>query len=624
LQVKSSALAGLRLVRAPVKRSRRSSSALTASRTWKRTVRPRRATSPMWNYSMATRPGNVFAFYAGARNWQAPAFNKMAQLADFLQARIGKNRPFTQVTPIAGDFMARIKARKLSRWLDQQYHDLKLWAELELAFLDAMYYGTGIIKIHEGLDGKIAKTRVYQGEFLVNEEEATYITPPALIHRVFAHRQELLDRYGRTDEAVSAIKSAPSVHPGFYFGAEALNTTDVVAFVEGYAAPRILIDGKTGEVKKQPRDGRHILAVGNYPISIEGWERPSTGAFAFLRFKQLSSGFFGQGLAEQLLTLQRELNRIKSARWESNRRLAWPRVLIEMASKVNPEQLADKAGGVVKYAGTPPQFVFPPFDSDSQERYEQNTIKQMSERAGVSDMAAQGSKQPGLSSGLAIEKFQVVEDARHADLGQRQEDFVTEVSELLVYEGERLRPDVKVPGRRVTEIKWKDIDLKRDSYFLRAFPMSSLPQTIGGKQQIISTWFANQQITRETKMRLEQTYDLANYEDLATASQDSIELALDDMLEHGKFVPPEPFFDTKLAVEMSQSRYLLEKIRETPRDRLDLILRYLAQLEDQAGQTQPENPAPPYGIAPPGAAPAALSPPQVSPEMGAPPVPPPQ
>ena len=99
-----------------------------------------RPVNPAYNYSMVARPSTVTAVY-GRALFKAPVFNAMAQCDDVLANRVYKSRPFIQVCPIACDFGARVKAKKLTRWMDAAFYDLDIWPVVELCGQDSRTYG---------------------------------------------------------------------------------------------------------------------------------------------------------------------------------------------------------------------------------------------------------------------------------------------------------------------------------------------------------------------------------------------------------------------------------------------------------------------------------------------------
>jgi hypothetical protein len=562
-----------------------------------------RELSAVYSYSMARRPGNLVRTYSAAE-WKAPSFNVIATCADVYSARVWKNRPFIQVIPIAGDFKARVRSKKLSRFADAVFDETKFWPQVEMAGIDCMTTGDAFFKVREGIGadgGKIAIDRILADEILVNEEEAQYGNPRSMIQRVFMHREELYYKYGRSKEEKNAIERAPSAYPGFYYGSD-LNYRDIVPLVEGWRLPG---------ADKSTEDGRKLLSVGDCTLDDRKYKKHGF-PFARLQFKPMSVGYFGQGLAEQLLPIQAEINRIDDGIWESMRRMAWPRVVVDTNSKVNENSLAGKAGGIVKWtsggSAQAPEFVTPAIMAPEIYQNRDQWIQKGFKRARISESAASGEKPQGLNSGAAIMAWSTLDDSAHADLGQRLEDCVTDVANLVFDLAEDVKPRVRVPGRTVQEIDWDDAKMARNAYASRAFPMSRLPQLPAARLQQVADWYADGIIDKSTKLRLEQVPDTEGYADLFTAAEDNVHMCVDKIIEEGSegYEPPEPYQDLKRAIQIGQSRWLQERDRDTPQDRLDLLLTWIMQCQELMEQG---NPPPAIGIQapelPPGVAPAA-------------------
>lgn len=533
-----------------------------------------RAVNPGFNYSMVSRPSSVSAAY-GRSVWRPPSLNAMAQCDDVLANRVYKSRPFISVCPIAGDFSARVKSKKLTRWLDAAFYDLDIWNVVELCGQDSRMYGTAYVKVDVGSDKMPRLTRICDDEVLLDETECSVSDEPRTFgYRVFVSRDEIMAQFGDTPEAIEAINAAPSANLGFYFGSD-LDVSDVIVLLEAW------------HLGVMDKPGRHVLAVGNYALTDEKYKADHF-PIAKLVYKKLSSGWRGQGLAEQVLPLQRALERVGAAFDENIQRVGWPRVGIESGSNVNEAALAAKSAGTFKYTQTLPQFINPQAITADQFAYQRTLIQQIRERVGISDQAASGVKTPGLNSGLAIERQAQIDDGRHVELSLHLEDFVRDIGVLLIEAAEICKPSVTLPGRRAQQIKWSDVNMAKSSYWLRPFPMSSLPQSIAGRTEIIEQWAAQGRISKATQNRLEQVPDIDGYLDLVNAAAESVEAALDRMIEEGDYEPPTPFADLQDQIAMAQSRYLFEKDQgDTPRDRLDLILQYIAAtqelIEDAAG-----------------------------------------
>jgi hypothetical protein len=78
-----------------------------------------------------------------------------------------------------------------------------------------------------------------------------------------------------------------------------------------------------------------------------------------------------------------------------------------------------------------------------------------------------------------------------------------------------------------------------------------------------------------------------------TAASDIVDMFISEMLDKGVYQSPEPYMDLSLAVQKTQSAYLVARINKAPDDRLRLLVRFmqevmelLASMEMAANQEQ--------------------------------------
>ena len=593
-----------------------------------------------FNFSSTARPSDLTRLW-GRATFSTPKYNLLAQCSDSLHARVFSHRPFLFVCPIDGDFKARVKSKKLTRFIDACFFDLKLWPIIEQMGADCRTWGSAFLKVDVSQDKKrIEVTRLLRDEVVIDDNELNAGSEPMHMGiRLFVNRDVILSRYKDDPAAKAAIMRAPKSSNGCYLGSD-LDTTDVIVIREAWAR-------KVGDVP-----GRHVLSVGNFAFVDEPYEKDHF-PIARLVFNDLNVGYFGQGMPEMVLGLVRSLDFQLAAIDENHRRASWPRIGIESGSNVNPSALGDTSNGIYHFAaGKPPKFDFPKAANAEQYGYVQQLIGMIKERFRLNDQVVSG-KRPKFTSGAAIEKEDQVNDEAHVDLFQHLEDCIEQIGILLVEAAEICHPVVRLPGRRVQEIAWNDVQIAKSSYWLRVFKLSQLSQSGAEKQAQIDRWFAEGVISKATKMRLEQVPDIDGYQNLANASLDFVEWSLDKIVEDGDYDPPEPWIDLQAASEIAQSRYLLEKMYQTPRDRLDKILQWMAQvqemIEDASGPPAPPPGAPglpagpgapialppmptpgaaPFGVQPPGGVPLNLAgkpapqaPFPIGPEAAAPPPP---
>lgn len=567
-----------------------------------------------YNYASTSRPASANVYSRAV--FETPRYNVLRQCGDALANRVYKDRPILKVCPIDGDFKARVKSKKLTRFLDASFFDLKLWPIIEQCGEDSRIWGSSFLKVDAGINGEITVTRILQDEVVIDDNECNAGEPQRLGIRVFVTKGEMLERYAGNAEAEDAIRRAPKSTNGYYFGGD-LDTTDVIVLREAWA----LRPSKKGK-------GRHLLSVGDYAFIDEDYNRDHF-PIAKLLFKSMSTGWFGMGMPEMVLGLQREVDRLLAAIWENMRRAAWPRIGLSTGSNVNEAALADKSNGIYKYTGTAPKFDFPEAMSPDQFNYLTSIIQRIKETFRLNDQMSQGQK-PKYTSGKAIVEQNEQDDAAHIDLSLHLEDFCLDIGYLIIEAAQVCKPKVMLPGRKIQQINWNDVEIAENSYSLRAFSVGRLSGSYAEKQQEIADWYAEGQISRADKMRLEQVPDLDGYQDLANASLDYIEMVLDLIVDDGEYTPAEPWIDLQAALQTTQARYLQEKMQKTPQDRLDLLLQFMAQLQELQADAMP-TPAP--GPAPLGASPAgfglqaptgpapAPSPFPLSPAMAPPPAP---
>jgi hypothetical protein len=260
----------------------------------------------------------------------------------------------------------------------------------------------------------------------------------------------------------------------------------------------------------------------------------------------------------------------------------------------------------------------------------QNLKSAAFEQLGVSQLSASAQKPAGLNSGKALREYNDIESDRFMTIGQAYERFFLELARLTVdcakdiYTREG-KYEVKVPGKKFIEtIDWKDIDLEEDEYFLKIFPVSSLPNDPAGRLQTVQEYVQAGFITPRTARRLLDFPDLEAVEDLESAKEDYLHKILEKMVDADLedenadiseiYTGPEMAYDDiQLARELALEYYQQGKLNNMPEANLELLRNFLSALNAPLlGQPQagPGAPMPGTGPGLPGAAPQAAPMPQ--------------
>ena len=307
--------------------------------------------------------------------------------------------------------------------------------------------------------------------------------------------------------------------------------------------------------------------------------------------------------------------------------LATPKVFIETGSKISKAHINNEVWGVIEYTGTKPDFHVPRTTTGEVFSHLDRLFGRAYEVAGISEMAAQAKKPAGLDSGVAIREFSDIQSERFMLVAQAYENlFLTAARQMIdiardIEEQGNTYEVISHGDKYIERIKWKDIDLEEDQYVMQIYPTSLLSSTPAAKLQTIQE-MAQTGLLNPTEARALLDYpDLEAVNQLATAFIDDVDLLIEEMIEKGRYHPPETFSNLEFAIQRVQSAYLRAKIDKVPEERLELLRRYMddairvIQTQQMAQQAQQQAMAPEGAPAPAGGAPAPGAPPM----EGAPP-----
>lgn len=531
-------------------------------------------------YGMARRPSTFSQFYH-QYNFQPPSYNVIATCADVYVNRLLRHEVHVAYVPDRGDFTQRQNAKYIEQWVESAFEATGFWNAFKLMGIDGLCYGSGVLKPRIGLDGKIGVDRVHPDELLYENEDDD--KPRECIQRVWANKEDLLARYGKDPKAKEAIEKAQSAFPAFYFGNGVLDCDDIIPLLEGWRL-RYTDD----------KPGRHALVIGNYCLEDDTYKEDD---FPWVKwdFHQLPSGIWGQGISEILLRLNEEIDRLMGAINENQRRVGWPKWLVENNSAVNPAALGDSSGAVVTYQQTKPEQVAPPTTAPDIFEHLKWLIQVAMTRVHISENAVKGEQPKALQSAVALTKWAQIDDANFAEMGQRLEKFVVDCAYKYIKLAKKCNPDFKLAGRDKQLIKWSDISTILDSNVgLQGFAMSRLPQDIAGRQQLLDSMMANGTISKTIHTKWSQIPDTDGLLDRLNAPQDTVDKMIQKIIAKAEYVPPLPFMDLNYAQQTVEATYCQEYDMDTPQDVLDLLLQWRASVvEMNAEKNTPSAPTMP-------------------------------
>lgn len=470
-----------------------------------------------------------------------PTFNLIQSAVDTLVSRISQNRPTPVFLTDNGDYKQRNLSKKLNGFIQGEFYQTKAYELGTIALRDALVEGTGVIHTFETPDNKVGLERVLLTELLVDPNEAMYGEPRQLYRIKLIDRDVLLANFPKLK---SKIEMAAKAYPDN--SADSSKTvSDLVMVVEGWH----LRSGKNA------KDGRHTLACSTGSLVAEEYTKDRF-PFTFLHYSPRLLGFWAQGIAEQLMGTQMELNSILHTISRAIKLVGVPRVFQEEGSKVVSAHHNNEVGVIVKFRGVKPSYEVAPCNAPELYAERDKLIQYGYQQCGVSALQASSQKPQGLDSGEAIRSYDDISTDRFAALSRRYDNMFIELAYQIIdhakdiAEREGSYQTVYPNKNGIKQIDLPKANLLEDTFVIQCFTQSSLPKDPAGRLSKITEMIQAGMITITEGRRLLDYPDLEQVEKLANAAEERILQILDDIIESGKYTPPDPFMNLDLATQL--------------------------------------------------------------------------
>lgn len=529
------------------------------------------------------------------------SYNVVKANIDSAAAKIAKQRPRIVALTSGGSWSLQQKSKKLSKYIEGTFTDSKAYTEMSKAFTDSCVFGTGAVKVfHDG--EKIHCERVFINEIIVDEAESIYGTPRQMHQLKYISRDVLISMFPEFESKILSANAGMK--------ADASISTSYAA---DYVVVRESWHLKSG---KSAKDGKHFISIENCTLFHENYDRDYF-PFIFLRWSNRLLGFFGAGIAEELIGLQIEINKLLRDIQQAQNLACVPRVLIESGSSVVEDHINNKIGSIIKYTGTPPTIVTANAMPTELYNHLETLYTKSYQLTGVSQLSASSQKPAGLNSGVAIREYQDIETERFSLVSQAYEDAYIELGNRcidLAQELSEVNPDLSmtVAGSNLVEdIKWKDIQVAKNQYILQLYPASLLPTQPAGRLQRVQELLQAGMINQTTAKALLDFPDIEDAMDNELAEYNDIHSVLEHMLDTGEYSAPEPFMNPELCVQIAKSQYLRAKTRGMDESDLELLRRFIEDAAQLIKLAMPPAPAAEGVLATPEALPTSDMLPQV-------------
>lgn len=514
---------------------------------------------------------------------ERPTFNLVQSVTDTLVSRISQSRPQPVFLTDNSDYRQRNLAKKLNNFIQGEFFQTKAYDLSSTVLRDACVEGTGVLHTFETPDHKVGLERVLLTELLIDPNEAMYGDPRQLYRIKLVDRDVLIANFPKMREKLEiAAKGYPDN------SADSSKTvSDLVMVVEGWHL-------RSG---KNVNDGRHTLACSSGYLIDEEYTKDRF-PFSFLHYAPRLLGFWSQGVAEQLMGTQMELNSILYTISQAIKLVGVPRIFQESGAKINSAAHNNQIGVIIKYTGIKPSYEVAPCNAPELYAERDKLIAYGYQQSGVSALQASSQKPQGLDSGEAIRTYDDISTDRFASLSRRYDNFFID----LAYQIIDLARDISIeqgkyqtiyPNKNGTkEIDLPHADLLEDTFVIQCFTQSSLPKDPAGRLAKITEMIQSGMITIQEGRRLLDYPDLEQVEKLANASEERIFQILDDIVENGKYTPPDPFMNLELAITLTTQYINLYASAKLEESKMQKMRDFHAQVTTiiQSAMPQPQAP----------------------------------
>lgn len=511
-----------------------------------------------------------------------PTMNVIQSCVDTLTSRITQSRPRPVFLTDNGDYKERNLAKQLNGFIMGEFYQTKAYEIGEQVLRDAEVLGTGCFKVFEK-NNKVAIQRVLATDLLVDPNDAFLGDPRQMFELRLIDRDVLSEYFPKYR---SDIAKAEQAYPDN--GDEAQKSVaDQVIVAECWHLP-------SGEGSD---DGRHVIVCTEGVIydskdEEDGFKKDKF-PFVFMHYSPTIAGFWGQGLPEQLMGTQVEINKLLFQISKSINLVGVPRIFVEDGSKVMKTAFNNEVGSIITYRGTPPVYSVAPCVPGEMYEQLQRLINYAYQQSGVSALSASSEKPAGLNSGEAIRNYNDIQSDRFASLNRRFDrlfiDLAYQVIDKAIDIAEREGSYQTVfPHKNGTkEIDLPNIEMLTDPFVIQCFDSSSLPRDPAGRLQKITEMMQAGILDMNEGRRLLDFPDLEQVERLANASEERILQILDEIVDNGKYTQPDPFMNLDLATKLVTQYYNLysqAKLEESKAQKLRDFFTQVLALKTQAMQ----------------------------------------
>ncbi len=505
-------------------------------------------------------------------------YNIIKSCIDTVTAKMSMIKPRPVYLSDNAPFGTQQKAKRLEQYVLGCFQnigtgtgpDRDMWGIGTQSFRDGALFGLGPTYFFIDKNSKKVKAeRSISDEILVDETEGMYRMPRQLHRHRYMFREVLVDKYPKKEHIIMAAKN-----PLLGTGSSSNSAADVVSVLESWHL-------QSGE---KSGDGLFVTSLETGDIAAEEWDEDFF-PFVFQRWSLRPLGFYGQGLAEELIGLQLEINKMLRNIQLSQNLMSVPQTWLDFASKNIAKNMNNERGGIRYYTGRPPVQTVPMAMSAEYYAHVEKVYQRGFEISGISALSATSQKPQGLDSAPSLREYKDTETERFAVQAGEYDNYYVESAEMVRKMSRRMqRGGIEpisnfVDGNSLVPIRFKDVDLPDNKIMVTASAARLLPKEPAGKLAFVKDVMELGLYTSEESLELMDFPDTQKVNNLKLAARRDIIKVIETMLEKNVYIPPEPYMNIDLAAIMAQSYYLNGKCDDMPLDRLEMLQTFMDDLK---------------------------------------------
>lgn len=523
----------------------------------------------------------------------------------------GRQQPRVMFLTSGAEWQTVRRAKRLQRFIDGMFSapgpGYSSVRELAVEiFRDAGgIWGTGLVR-PRALSTGIVYQRIWAHECHVDESDARHGNPWSFFLRSRMSRHEALQQW---PDAARAIAEAPTVdvsddESGFGELLELRKTVDEIVIYEAWLRG-------TDEAP-----GRYTAVLGDTVLADEPYTRPRFPV-AVLRWAPPRVGFWGHSLTDEVRELEDSFNDgLMRADEDAKLRNTRDVFVFDGSVKNKDDLAANESVNIIELAGAdkPPVVSQMPALDQSVFSFLMQRYQWSFEMTGTSQQLATAQRAQGISSAEGQRTVRDLGTQRQALRARAWETFFVDLAMATIdvvraYAEKNPGYAVKWPGKRFLEtIKWDDASIDDDMFTATIEPASNLPREPGGVISAVQDYFRSGLITADTAKRLLAWPDLEREQSLEQAEADYLEDLVERFLDWDGESPVRDVYEApdgylsdlpRALVFMGRSYYQAKRDR-APKENLDLIRRYIDELELLIERTTAPPEAPPQDVPPQG------------------------